>query len=227
MKVAIIPARGGSKRIPRKNIKEFCGKPMIAWSIEAALNSGCFDKVIVSTDDDETIEIANNFGAETPFKRPVELADDYTPTIPVVQHAIANISLQNIQYVCCIYPTAAFITGSILKESLLHLKNGETDFVMPVIAYPCSFERALQINKNGLLRMNNISNINKRTQDCNTLYHDAGQFYFGTINAWLHPGNFYDKRVKAIKIPKYRAHDIDTPDDWDLAEIVFSQLERF
>ena len=222
MNIAIIPARGGSKRIPRKNIKNFCGKPMIAWSIEVAIDSGLFDRVIVSTDDDEIAKLANSLGAETPFKRPAELASDYATTIPVIQHAIENSSTKNIKYVCCVYPTAAFITSSILKESLLHLESENADFVMPVVAYSCPFERALQINKDGLLSMNNISNINKRTQDCNVLYHDIGQFYFGTINAWLYPDNFYGKRVKAIQVPKYLAHDIDTLEDWQHAELMFA-----
>lgn len=226
MKIAIIPARGGSKRIPRKNIKNFCGKPMIAWSIEIAINSGCFDKVIVSTDDDEIAKIANSFGAETPFKRPAALANDYAPTIPVIQHAIETISIPELQYACCIYPTAAFITTNILKESLQYLEHGNVDFVMPIVAYSCPVERALQMGNNDLLTMKNISNKNKRTQDCEILYHDTGQFYFGSINAWYNPGDFYDQRVKAIKIPKYRAHDIDTIEDWRLAEMLFLQLDN-
>lgn len=227
MNVAIIPARGGSKRIPRKNMKEFCGKPMIAWAIEIAKKSECFEKVVVSTDDEEIAEIAESFGASVPFTRPIELANDYTPTIPVIQHALHVLDDPLIDTACCIYPTAVFNTPQYLQQALTHLLEDEADFVMPVVAYSCPFEKALLMNNDSQLSMKNIKNLNERTQDCELLYHDVGQFYFGTQVAWNNPGEFYDKRVKAIQVPKYRAHDIDTPEDWQLAEIVFSQLEHF
>lgn len=227
MNVAIIPARGGSKRIPRKNIKDFCGKPMIAWAIEIAQQSGCFEQVVISTDDAEIAEIAVSYGALVPFIRPLELANDFAPTIAVIQHALQALNNPLIQTACCIYPTAAFTTLEDLQQALKYLQEDKADFVMPVQAYSCPFERALKLNANNELTMRNIDHLNDRTQDCEVLYHDVGQFYFGTHQAWQNPGQFYDKRVKAIKVPKYRAHDIDTPDDWRLAEIVFPQRDQF
>lgn len=225
MNIAIIPARGGSKRIPRKNIKEFCGKPMIAYSIQTALESGLFDEVVVSTDDDEIAKVAEFYGARVPFKRPLELANDYAATIPVIQHAIEALNLPNLTTVCCIYPTAPFLTIQTLQESYSYLKQNQADFVMPVIAFSCPFERALKQDEQGFLTMRNLENLNQRTQDCEVLYHDVGQFYFGSVQAWKTPSQFYDRRVKAIQVPKYRAHDIDTLEDWKLAELVFGQLD--
>lgn len=225
MNVAIIPARGGSKRIPQKNIKHFCGKPMIAHAIDAAKISGVFDEIVVSTDCDDIASLALEFGATLSIKRPVELADDYAPTIPVVQHAIEQLAELAIESVCCIYATAAFLTPEILKQAHGFICEDVADFVMPVVAYSCPFERALQMDGQGFLRMKNIENLNQRTQDCEILYHDVGQFYFGSIDAWREPSHFYDQRVKAVPIPKYRAHDIDTPEDWVFAELVFNQLD--
>lgn len=226
MNIAIIPARGGSKRIPRKNIKPFYGKPMLAYPILAALESGLFDQVVVSTDDDEIAEVAQAFGASVPFKRPEELANDYAPTIPVIQHAIAALNLNDLKTACCIYPATPFLTTKILQQAYDMIVHDQADFVMPVIAYSCPFERALKLDEQGGITMRNLAHLNQRTQDCETLYHDVGQFYFGSAEAWQNPGQFYDRRVKAITVPKYRAHDIDTLDDWMLAEMVFSQLHR-
>jgi pseudaminic acid cytidylyltransferase len=226
MKIAVIPARCGSKRIPQKNIKLFYGKPMISWPIQTALASGLFDKVIVSTDCPEIAKIAIAEGAEVPFIRPEELAGDFVATVPVIQHAINILSLPELKHVCCIYPTAAFLTPEILSDANTKLQTLKADFVMPVTKFSCPVERALSINANGQLKMQFPEHINTRTQDCATLYHDVGQFYYGTVDAWLSNTDFYKQHVAALTIPKYRAHDIDTLDDWFLAELVFSQLDK-
>ncbi|WP_044410328.1 pseudaminic acid cytidylyltransferase [Thiomicrospira microaerophila] len=225
MNIAVIPARGGSKRIPRKNIKEFCGKPIISYPIEAAIKSGLFDQVVVSTDDEEIAQVALAYGASVPFTRPAELANDYAPTIPVIQHAIKALAISNLKTACCIYPAAAFLTTSLLTKAYQLINENAADFVMPVIAYSCPFERALKMDDQGLVSMRNLDNLDQRTQDCEVLYHDVGQFYFGSAQAWQNPSQFYDRRVKSIQVPKYRAHDIDTLDDWQLAELVFRQLD--
>ncbi|WP_321276191.1 pseudaminic acid cytidylyltransferase [Thiomicrorhabdus indica] len=226
MNIAIIPARGGSKRIPKKNIKEFCGKPMISHAIAIIKDSGLFDEIVVSTDCNEIAQIALQSGATRTLSRPKALADDYAPTIPVIQHAIEQLPFSGIKSVCCVYSTAVFLTPEILQQAHAFIDENNADFVMPVVAYSCPFERALKLNQQGFLSMKNLENLNQRTQDCEILYHDVGQFYFGSIAAWKEPGQFYDKRVKAISIPKYRAHDIDTPEDWILAEMVFNQLDK-
>jgi pseudaminic acid cytidylyltransferase len=226
MRIAIIPARGGSKRIPGKNIKLFHGKPMLNWPIEAAIASALFDRIIVSTDCPHIAEVARAAGAEVPFIRPAELAGDYIATVPVIQHAIASVNMPQLQHVCCIYPTAAFLTPQILHDASVKQQTIEADFIMPVTAFSCPIERALLITEPGLLAMREPEHLNTRTQDCQALYHDVGQFYYGTVAAWLSSKAFYEQRVAAIQIPKYRAHDIDTQQDWLLAELVFSQLDK-
>jgi len=220
MNLAIIPARIGSKRIPKKNIKLFCGRPIIEWVIQSVQNSGVFDEVIVSTDSEEVARIALNSGANVPFTRPKELANDTSPTIPVVQHAISQLE-QEFEYVACIYPTAAFVTPTLLNDALAQIKDQRADFVMPVMAHSSPFDRALQIGRSGFLKMRQKENLEQRTQDCETLYHDIGQFYLGTYEAWLNPREFYDRHVSPIVLPKYSAVDIDTPEDWEIAELLF------
>jgi pseudaminic acid cytidylyltransferase len=226
MRIAIIPARSGSKRIPGKNIKSFHGKPMINWPIEVAISSALFERVIVSTDCPKIADIARAAGAEAPFLRPAELAGDYIATVPVIQHAIAKLNMPHLQHVCCIYPTAAFLTPQILHDASVKQQMVKADFVMPVTRFSCPIERALTMTEQGLLTMRMPEHINTRTQDCQSLYHDVGQFYYGTVDAWLSSNAFYEQRVAAIQIPKYRAHDIDNVDDWVLAELVFSQLDK-
>lgn len=224
MKIAVVPARGGSKRIPRKNMKEFCGKPMLHWPITTALKSGIFERIIVSTDDPEIAELAKEAGAEVPFFRPAELAGDFVATVPVIQHAISQLNMPHLSHVCCIYPTAAFLTPQILHAAVMQQQKSEADFVMPVVRLSCPMERALSLSKTGLLSMRYPEHLNTRTQDCTELYQDAGQFYLGTVNGWLSNRDFYQQQVAAITIPKYRAHDIDMPDDWVLAELIFPHL---
>src|SRR5690606_6657613 len=182
MMLAVIPARGGSKRIPRKNIRPFSGRPMIAWSISAALESGCFDKVIVSTDDGEVAEIARACGAETPFERPAELSDDHTGTIPVIAHAVDWYKRQGAEprTVCCVYATAPFIQAADIVTGLGKLEEEGCDYVFPVTTFPFPIQRAIRIASSGRSEMFYPEYFSTRSQDLEEAYHDAGQFYWGT-----------------------------------------------
>lgn len=224
--IAIIPARGGSKRIPGKNIKEFCGKPMIAWSIKAALLSGLFDKVVVSTDDDEIAAIARKYGAEVPFERPSELSDDHTPTIPVIRHAIEMIEAQQharLDFVCCIYATAPFLTAPNLIEGHDCLvRDGTLDFAFSVTSYAFPIQRALYIEpKNDSLEMFQPEYADTRSQDLTHAYHDAGQFYWGRRDSFMNADNMFTAKSAPVILPRAQVQDIDTPEDWDCAEQLY------
>ena len=222
MNIAVLPARGGSKRIPRKNIKDFCGKPMIVWSIEAAKASELFDHIIVSTDDPEIAEISIQHGAEVPFVRPAELADDFTGTNKVIAHA-TQWAIENgwsISSVCCIYPAAPFIQVSDLKKGLEELEKGSWDYVFPATDFSASIFKSLRQLENGGIEMFFPENFTKRNQDLPMALEDAAQFYWGRKNAWLEGNKFFDGKTFAIKIPSWRVQDIDTPDDWTRAEII-------
>lgn len=226
MKLAVIPARGGSKRIPRKNIKPFCGKPMIAWSIEAAKESGCFDRIIVSTDDDEISEVAKSYGVEAPFMRPKELSDDFTPTVPVINHAI-NWQIENgatPEAVCCIYATAPFIRANDLVKGLSLLSGPEDVFSFPITSYPFAIQRAVKLSSKGRLKMFHSEHAFTRSQDLEEAYHDAGQFYWGRTNGWLSEQLIFGPNTVPIIVPRSRVQDIDTPEDWDRAEFLFKAL---
>lgn len=225
MNIAIIPARGGSKRIPRKNIKEFCGKPIIAWSIEAALKSGCFDRIIVSTEDQEIAAIAKHYGAEIPFIRPTSLADDYTGTIDVIAHSIEMLSEQSasINCVCCLYPTAALIEAEDLAKSLDLFHDSDVDYLLPVVSFPYPIQRAVYLNNKGLAHMFDENQFNVRSQDLQEAWHDAGKYYWGKTSAWLNHKAFYKLgNTKAFPIARYKAQDIDTLEDWQHAELMFA-----
>lgn len=226
MKIAIIPARGGSKRIPRKNIKPFCGKPMIAWSIEAALHSGCFDQVIVSTDDREIAEISRSYGAAIPFFRPDELADDYTPTAAVVRHAIDWLRQENLfpQMACCIYATAPFIRPEDIKAGLSLLESSKCDFVLPVTTFAFPIWRALRLEDGKFLRMMNPRFFATRSQELEEVYHDAGQFCWGKCEAWLGGQSAFDAKTLPLMLPRHRVQDIDTEEDWARAEYLYRAL---
>lgn len=223
MRLAVIPARGGSKRIPRKNIKPFCGKPMIAWSIEAALQSGCFDRVVVSTDDAEITEVAKQLGAEVPFVRPPELSDDHTSTIPVIRHAIEwfNQNGHIPAQVCCIYATAPFVRASDIRRGLDVLTSAGSDFAFSVTNYPFPIQRAVRINAQGRVEMFSPEYFNTRSQDLEVAYHDAGQFYWGRATAWLTGNVIFGPHSAAVQLPRYRVQDIDTAEDWQMAEYLF------
>lgn len=226
MKVAVIPARGGSKRIPRKNIKPFCGQPMIAWSIETALASRCFDRVIVSTDDDEIATIATAIGAEAPFRRPPELSHDEAGTMPVMEHALASLSLQQagLTHACCIYPTAPFIRQEDLRQGLDLLIASDRDYAFTVTSFGYPIQRALRLDEQGRVSMFEPAHARTRSQDLEEAFHDAGQFYWGKAIAWLEQRPVFSKQSIALRLPRYRVQDIDTPEDWIRAEWMFRQL---
>ncbi|MCF6246318.1 MAG: pseudaminic acid cytidylyltransferase [Desulfobacula sp.] len=224
--VAIIPARGGSKRIPRKNIKLFCGKPMIAYSIIAAEKTNLFDKIIVSTDDHEIASTAIEWGAKVPFMRPENLADDYTTTIDVIKHALGWFNKNNDSYNlgCCIYATAPFIRISDLKKGYDLVKNFDFNFSFPVTTFPSPIFRALKLTKSNSLKMFWPEHINTRTQDLTEAYHDVGQFYWGKTEAFLKTGSIFEDYSSPVIIPRYLAQDIDTQEDWKQAELLYKTL---
>ena len=225
--VCIIPARGGSKRIPRKNIKPFCGKPMIAWSIEAAQASGCFHRILVSTDDEAIARTAREWCAETPFLRPVDLSDDHTGTLPVIRHAVEWLESQghSIDLACCLYATAPFARAEDLQRGQQQLKESDAAFVFSVTSYAFPIQRAIRINEEGRVVMFQPENFHKRSQDLEEAYHDAGQFYWGRKHAWLNETFFFTPSSAPLVLPRHRVQDIDTPEDWARAEWLFRAMQ--
>ena len=228
MRLAIIPARGGSKRIPRKNIKMFCGKPMIAWAIEAALASRCFDRVIVSTDDDEVAAVAKLWGGEVPFIRPAELSDDHAGTSVVIAHAVDWLEAQGYtpQQVCCIYATAAFVTADDLCRGLSILIERGCDYAFSVTNYAFPIQRALRITTDKRLEMYWPEHYAARSQDLEEAYHDAGQFYWGKTDAWREQRMIFSRVSAPVILPRHRVQDIDTPEDWERAEWMFRAMNE-
>lgn len=226
MRLAVIPARGESKRIPRKNLKAFCGKPIIAWSIEAAKASACFDRIVVSTDDREIAEIAVEYGAEAPFLRPAELCDDHTPTAPVIAHAIHWHQDHGLEpeYVCCIYATAPFVRAADLSAGLSLLTKSDSNFAFAVTRYGFPIQRAVRLNASGRIEMFHPEHANTRSQDLPEAFHDAGQFYWGRAEAWLKGRSLLSEQAVPVLLPRYRVQDIDTPEDWIQAETMFNAL---
>lgn len=225
MKIAVIPARGGSKRIPRKNIKLFAGKPMIVYAIEAAIESGLFDHVIVSTDDEEICEIAIKHNAEIPFVRPQELADDHTPTVPVVAHAIKACETLGwkVTAACCIYPGVPFIQVDDLRKTWQLLVDNEAGYTFPITEFPSAIQRALKRSDTGIVQPFSPDYELVRTQDLEMAYHDAGQFYWGWRDSWFQYSRLHSHGL-GLPIPNWRVVDIDTPDDWDRAELFHKAL---
>ena len=226
MKLCVIPARGGSKRIPFKNIKMFCGRPMISWSIDAALQSGCFDQVVVSTDHAEIAEVARHFGALVPFIRPAALSDDFTGTTTVIGHAINWFVSQGEapEQVCCLYATAPFATAEDLRAGLEVLTESRADYAFSVTSYAFPIQRAIRIKSDQHIEMFNPENLNARSQDLETAYHDAGQFYWGRAQAWLQGKMIFSPTSMPVLLPRYRVQDIDTDEDWLMAEFLFRAL---
>ena len=224
MSICLIPARGGSKRIPRKNIRDFNGKPLIAWSIETALSTGVFTRVIVSTDDDEIAEVAQKFGAEVPFERPAELSDDHTATIAVVRHALDWLDGEGAlpAALCCLYATAPFARPEDIQAGMDLL--AEAEFAVPVTTFPYPIQRALRLSDASRLNMLEPENYDVRSQDLPEAWHDAGQFYCGRTNAWRQEDRLLGPAAAAIKIPRWRVQDIDTEEDWARAELTFRIL---
>lgn len=228
MNIAIIPARGGSKRIPRKNIKHFCGKPIIAYSIEAALKSGLFEKIIVSTDDEEIADVARTYGAEVPFMRPRELSDDYTGTIPVIKHAIYNsgVELHRIKAICGLYATAPFVQASFLQKAYEKLFTCKALYCFSATRFPFPIQRAIRLTHDDRVEMFSPENFAIRSQDLEVAYHDAGQFYWGTTSAWLEEKVIFAPHSTAFLLPHHLVQDIDTPEDWIRAELAYKVLHE-
>lgn len=223
MSVCLIPARGGSKRVPRKNIKTFHGKPIIFWSIKAAQDSGLFNRIIVSTDDQEISNLVKSYGAEVPFLRPSHLADDHTPTIDVIKHAITELEIT--EPVCCLYATAPFVSADDLKKAS-ELLSKDIDFVMPITSFPSPIERSLMIDGNNQLKMKNENLYFTRSQDLQEYWHDVGMFYWGNFYSWLRVSNPFEGTVLPLIIPRIKAQDIDTLEDWEQAETLFPIISK-
>ncbi|HMS04442.1 MAG TPA: pseudaminic acid cytidylyltransferase [Burkholderiaceae bacterium] len=227
MNIAIIPARGGSKRIPRKNVRNFCGKPMLAWPIEAAKDSNLFGEILVSTDDEEIAEIATAYGAITPFIRPPELSNDHAGTAEVVVHAL-NWGRQQgwrVEAACCIYATAPFVTVNDLVRGLHVLRSSQCTYAFSVTDYPASIFRSFEPLREQGVRMVFPEMYHKRSQDLPTVWHDAGQFYWALPHTWLTDSCVFSKNSAPVFIPRWRVQDIDTPDDWRRAELIFNIMK--
>ncbi|HEY1037869.1 MAG TPA: pseudaminic acid cytidylyltransferase [Bacteroidia bacterium] len=224
--VAIITARGGSKRIPRKNIKLFRGKPIIAYSIETALNSGLFDFVMVSTDDDEIAKVATQHGAEVPFMRSPKTADDYSPTADVITEVLHDLqkSGKHFDFACCLYPTAPFITTLSLNKAYELMMEKNYDSTFPVCAFSYPIQRGLKINNEGKIEMMWPENASKRSQDLAPAYHDAGQFYWINTGSFLKSNKIFTSNSGSIILDEMEVQDIDTETDWKIAELKHSLL---
>jgi pseudaminic acid cytidylyltransferase len=228
MKIAVIPARGGSKRIPRKNIKLFCGKPMIAWSIEVALSASLFDRIFVSTDDPEIAEVAKLWGAEVPFIRPKELSNDYVGTTEVMAHA-ARWALDNgikLDAACCIYATAPFIQTDDLHRGLTALESGEWAYAFTATDFAAPIFRSFKQASSGGVEMFFPENFTTRSQDLPVALHDAGVFCWGRPLAWIGGKRVFEKHSIPVVIPRWRVQDIDNNEDWLRAEIIATVIKN-
>lgn len=226
MRVAVIPARGGSKRIPKKNIKDFFGKPMISRSINIAFSSGLFERVIVSTDDEEIAEVARFYGAETPFLRPAKLSDDFVGTVEVIAHATRWLTTQDesISAICCIYATAPLIQVDDLARGWQALQSADWAYAFSATEFSSSIYRGFRQCQHGGVEMIFPEFSATRSQDLPVALHDAGQFYWGRPSAWAKEMRIFDGYSTPIIIPRWRVQDIDDMDDWYRAEIIYKQL---
>lgn len=227
--LAIITARGGSKRIPKKNIKEFCGKPIIAYSIEAALNSGIFNEVMVSTDSDEIAEIAVKYGAKVPFMRSADNSNDFATTNDVLCEVVNDYKEKQgkvFDFVCCLYPTAPFVTAKKLQETFEILKNKKVDQVVPVVRFSFPPQRCFVIDENGEMIYKYPENQSKRSQDLEPYYHDAGQFYFYSANVFYNNKKPVDFVTRPYILSDLEVQDIDNMEDWQIAEIKYKLMQR-
>lgn len=224
--VAIITARGGSKRIPRKNIKEFCGKPILAYSIEAALESGLFDEVMVSTDDEEIAGIAEQYGAKVPFMRSGETANDYATTVDVLNEVLEKYKMagKEFDFACCIYPTAPFVTSDKLSQAMKLLKEPSTDSVMPVTAFSFPPMRGMYL-KEGNVSYAFPEYSQKRSQDIEPMYHDCGQFYCFEVEHFMSTKKLITDNTKTIILSELEVQDIDNEVDWKLAELKYEMMK--
>lgn len=219
--IAIIPARGGSKRIPGKNIRLFCGKPLISYSIITALQSALFSQVIVSTDDEEIAKTARDFGAAVPWLRPPELSDDFTVTDDVILHTLSNLKGNIPKYACCIYATAPFIKAEDLRRGLALLKKHDASTAISSTTFPACIHRALTVNQAGRLEMIWQDNYLKRSQDFPTAWHDAGQFYWMNTEKYLSEAKLFSSDSIPIPLPRKQVQDIDNDEDWETAELLY------
>lgn len=228
MKLCIIPARIGSKRIPKKNIRDFCGKPIIGWSIHTALKSNCFDKIIVSTDSEEIASISEKYGAEVPFIRPKNISDDITGTLPVVNHSIKFVeeNYGKVELVCCIYATAPFLEAGFLRKGLLKIQEHNANFCFSATSFPFPIQRAIKMTSEKKSKMFFPEYQNTRSQDLEDSYHDAGQFYWGRASSWLEKRRIFDDNSIPLLIPRYKVQDIDTEEDWIRAEMMFKLINK-
>lgn len=223
--VAIIPARGGSQRIPRKNLKLFNGEPMIVGSIRAALASGLFERVVVSTDDEEIAEVARSHGAQVPFMRPAALADAYTGTAAVIEHAIGALD-RRYDYTCCIYATAPLLQARFLRQGLQALQAApDKSYAFSVCGFGFPVQRALLINDDGSLRSMHPEYRTVRSQDLPAAYQDAGQFYWGRSEAWLRGDMIFSELSLPVVLPRHLVQDIDNEEDWLRAEYLYAALK--
>ena len=226
MKVAIIPARGGSKRIPRKNIKEFAGIPMIAHSLLAARASEMFDRILVSSDDQEILGVGAKYGAE-PLLRPPELADDFAGTDDVMCHAVRFLMDAGaaLEQACCIYATAPFITAEALRRGWETLHGSGKEYAFSVTTFPFPVQRAVRLTSDGGIEPLFPECVPMRSQDLEEVFHDAGQFYWGTARAWLERLPVFSSAAAPVILPRHRVQDIDTPEDWLRAELMYQALQ--
>lgn len=227
MRLAVIPARGGSARIPRKNLKTFRGRPLMAWSIETATRSGLFDHVMVSTEDDEIASVAAQWGATAPFRRPHDLASDHADTVDVIAHAVRWALDRDwaVSAVCCIYATP-FIRTDDLAQGLRVLETDRCSYVFAATPFTEPLFRAFQEREHGGVEMLFPDYYASRSQDLPVVLHDAAQFYWGTTSAWLQGRQIFDRDSRIVIVPRWRAQDIDTHDDWGRAEAMFDRLRE-
>lgn len=222
-RIAIITARGGSKRIPKKNIKEFCGKPILAYSIEAARKSGLFSEVMVSTDSEEIAETAKKYGASVPFLRSAETSDDYATTSDVILEVVNRYreTGKNFDYICCIYPTAPFITAKKLQEAMALMEREHPVLVMPVVLFSYPPQRSFVVDENGRIQYKYEEYMRSRSQDLEKWYHDAGQFYIYDAKQYLRLNGAVSENIMPIFVSELQVQDIDNEDDWKIAELKY------
>lgn len=228
-RIAIIPARGGSKRIPRKNIKPFMGKPIIAYSIEAAIESDIFDEVMVSTDDEEIANIARYYGASVPFMRSPQTANDYATTADVINEVLDNYEKnegKSFNQVCCIYATAPFVTAERLRQAAAILDKGDFEATFTCVEFSYPVLRGLVINDANRVYMKWPQYMQSRSQDLEKFYHDAGQFYIANVAVYKKANSFWVENTAPIVLSELEVQDLDTPTDWALAEMKFKLLNR-
>jgi len=228
MRLAVIPARGGSKRIARKNIKPFLGAPIIQYAINAAIASKLFDSVVCSTDDAEIAQVAKEAGAQVPFIRPAELSDDHAITADVIAHAIDFFQSNDtdISAACCLYATAAFVTSQQLQASFALFQQQSCDFVFAATAFDFPIQRAIYLTPEGRVEMFYPEYALTRSQDLTPAFHDAGQFYWGTSSAWLEKRRIFSPQSAAYILPSHEVQDIDTLDDWRRAELLYQLRQQ-